>query len=362
MFYSETKKMWIARVDDGTGKKKEISAKTQAALEKKLLAFNVTATNGRTFAECAEGWEKAHYPKIEEKTAISYKPHVKRAKDFFDGRYIKDITPDEIQAYVDDLVAHDMAKDTVRRGLVVVNRIFKWAITQPGSIVRFNPCACVEVPRGLKQTKREPPTEAQIAVIKPDCEMGLFAYFLLCTGLRPCELLALEWKDIDREKKEIHIRKSATYATNKAVVKNRTKSDAGMRIVPLLDALDAVLPTGKTGYVFGGSEPYDKNTLYREWTRWCSSIGLAEKEVTVHTAKNKHRYEKTVWKPLVTPYQFRHEFASMLEDEGVSEFDAQHVMGHSSIVITKDKYTHFREKKHKSEVAEKLNARFSGVE
>lgn len=50
----------------------------------------------------------------------------------------------------------------------------------------------------------------------------------------------------------------------------------------------------------------------------------------------------------------------MLEDEGVSEFDAQHVMGHSSITITKDKYTHFRDAKKlkNSGVKAKLDARF----
>lgn len=362
MFYSETKGAWIARITDNTGKKKEISAKTQKELEKKLLAYNIKATTGRTFEECADGWENAHYSKIEDTTAQAYKAHVERAKEFFAGRYIKDITPDEVQAYVDSLVEKDFAKDTVRRGLVVVNKIFKWAITQPGAIIRFNPCACVEIPRGLKQTQREPPTQEQIAAITPETEMGLFAYFLLCTGLRPGELLALRWEDIDREDKSIRINKNATYANNNAVVKDRTKTKSGMRTVPLLDALDEVLPNKNKGYVFGGDKPLDKNTFYREWTKWCESIGLAEVTLEKHyNRNNKHEYTKRIVKPLVTPYQFRHEFASMLEDEGVSEFDAQHIMGHSSIKITKDKYTHFREKKNKNlDAREKLNKRMSG--
>ena len=364
MFYSEKKKCWIERLSLPDGSKKEISAKTQNALAKKLTAFNTETANGKLFSAYADAWEESRENKIEEKTAQSYAPHVKRAKEYFAGKNIQDITPDEVQAYVDYIVELNFAKDTVRRALVVVNKIFKYAITRPGSGLRFNPCAAVEIPRGLRQTQREPPEPEQIAKVTADTEIGLFAYFLLCTGLRPGELLALRWEDIDRNEKTITVQKAATYASNKAVVKSRTKTAAGMRTVPLLDVLDEALPKSGTGYVFGGDTPYDKVTFYREWTRWCESVGLAEVTIETHTnPNNKHTYKKRIVKPLVTPYQFRHEFASMLEDEGVSEFDAQHIMGHSSIQITKDKYTQFRAKKNKSlDAREKLNKRFNGEE
>lgn len=362
MFYSESKQCWIERVDLPTGKKKELSAKTPNELAKKLAKFNVQAENGRTFAECADSWEEVHAGKIGEKTAQSYAPHVRRAKEFFEGRFIKDITPDEVQAYIDSLAEMDMAKDTVHRALVVINKIFKWAITQPGSLIRINPCSAVEMPRGLKQTRREPPAPEQIIKVTPDSEMGLFAFFLLWTGLRPGELLGLQWEDIDRENKLIRIHQVATYANNKAEVKYRTKTEAGIRTVPLLDVLDEVLPNKKAGYVFGGKEPLSKTMFRKRWLAWCREVGLAECTVEEHYGANGHKYKKTIWKPKVTAYQFRHEYASMLEDEGVSEFDAQHVMGHSSIVITKDIYTQFRERKQMKEstVAQKLNARASG--
>lgn len=359
MFYSEAKGCWIERITLPNGRKKELTAKTQSELAKKLVAYNVQAESGRTFTECADKWEAAHSAKLEAKTAQSYAPHVRRAKEFFEGRLIKDIAPDEVQSYIDSLAENGMAKDTVHRALVVINKIFKWAITQPGSIIRINPCSAVEMPRGLKQTRREPPTEAQIVKVTPDSEMGLFAYFLLWTGLRPGELLGLRWEDIDREKKTISIRQVATYANNKAVVKPRAKTSAGIRTVPLLDVLDEALPRNQTGYVFGGDAPLTSTMFRKRWLAWCREVGLADCIVETHYGKNKHKYTRTIWKPKVTAYQFRHEYASMLEDENVSEFDAQHVMGHSSIVITKDIYTQFREKKQlqNSSVAAKLNAR-----
>ena len=360
MFWSESMQLWVERIPQKGKAPKQITGKTQKILKAKIKAFEAEQHKGVLFADAADAWENAHDAKVEETTANSYAPHVRRAKEFFEGEYIKDITPDEVQAYVDYLVSLDYAKDTVRRGLVVVNKIFKHAITQPGSEIRYNPCSAVEIPRGLKQTRREPPTEEQLKRVHPDPEKGLIAWFLLCTGLRPSEMLALRWDDIDFDAMEITINKAATYPTGRAKVKDRTKTAAGMRKVPLLNALADVLPRGKKGYVFGGAKPLDKQQFYRQWTDWCKDVGLAEEIVEKHRAANNHEYTKHRWKPLVTPYQFRHEYASMLEDENVSEFDAQHVMGHSSITITKDKYTHFRDAKKlkNSGVKAKLDARF----
>ena len=355
MFYKESRALWVERITGADGKTHEISAKTKAELKKKLYTRKEKEENGATFAEIADAWEAFHYGKIEPTTADAYKPHVARARDYFGTSYIKDITPDRVQAYIDDLAAQSFGKDTVRRAKTILNKIFKFAIVQPGALIKYNPCAAVDVPRGLKKERREPPEEDQLKKIKPDCEMGLFAYFMLYTGLRDGELLALRWEDIDRENKLIHVRRVATYHTNKAEVKERAKTAAGLRDVPLLDNLLAVLPEGKTGYVFGGEKPLEKQTLYRHWLAWLKEIGEVEEEAVTHTADNGRTYTRVKYKPKLTPYQFRHQYATMLEEAGVSEYDAKEVMGHSSIVVTKDIYTHIKSKKHKTELADKLN-------
>lgn len=365
MFYSAKKDLWIERVEVSGGKTRELSARTKNALARKLTAFRADIKNGPKFSDVADEWFEHHEMRLEPTTAQAYKPHMERAKKFFSDQYIKDITPDEVQGFIDYLVERDFAKDTVRRGRVVVNKIFKYAITKPDSVIRFNPCDAVEVPRGLKQTKREPPTESQLAKVSfdPQTEGGLFALFLLCTGLRPGELLALQWDDIDRVNKIITVHEAAQYASNKARIKESTKTAAGMRTVPLLDVLNDALPEGKHGFVFGGSAPWTHSEERRIWSEWCAENGMAERVTTVYKRPDGSDYKKAVWKPKVTPYQFRHEYASMLEDESVSEFAAQHVMGHASIITTKDKYTQFRQKKgHENEVADKLNARFAKVD
>lgn len=356
MFFSKSKGLWIERVIGEDGKTHEVSAKTKSELAKKLYAHQVKVDNGPLFSEIADAWEEFHARKIEPTTAAAYAPHVARAKDFFDGEYIKDITPDRLQAFIDAQAERGYSKDTVRRSKTVLSKLFKYAMVQPGSKVKFNPCAAVDVPRGLSKTRREPPEENQLAKIKPDCEMGLFAYFIFYTGLRDGELLALRWEDIDTNNKIIHVRRVATYATNKPVIKERAKTAAGLRDVPLLDNLLAVLPDQRRGYVFGGDAPLTKTQLRKRWLSWCRSIGEAEAEEYSHTGSNGHTYTRVKYSPKITPYQLRHEYATLLEAAGVSEFDAKSAMGHSSIVVTKDIYTHIQARKHKSELADKLNA------
>jgi integrase len=65
-------------------------------------------------------------------------------------------------------------------------------------------------------------------------------------------------------------------------------------------------------------------------------------------------------RPTVSPHQFRHAYATMLFEADIPEMDAKDVMGHSSIQVPRDVYTHIREKR-RAESAGKLNAYLNGT-
>jgi integrase len=298
-------------------------------------------------------WQEYHSQKVQYKAAEVYRAPLRRAQEHFGDTLAKDITPAQINAFIVSIADRGYAKRTVQVHLNMLNMIFDFAIVQPGSPVTINPCTAVRIPSGLSQKRRLPPSDEQLTKITPDAEFGLFAFFLMYTGLRRGELLALRWEDIDRENKLIYVNKSLSYENNKPVIKS-TKTEAGNRVVDLLDVLDAVLPHETTGYVFGGDEPLTNIMFRKRWEAFCRDVGLAEKIEESHTAANKHVYTTTTWKPLVTPHQFRHAYASMLDDAGIDESTAKVLLGHSSIVVTKDIYTHLREAK-KSRAGTALN-------
>ena len=62
---------------------------------------------------------------------------------------------------------------------------------------------------------------------------------------------------------------------------------------------------------------------------------------------------------MITPHQLRHAFATILFDAGIDVKVAQELLGHSSIQVTRDIYTHIRKGRMES-TAETLNNYLSG--
>lgn len=335
------------------GKRKYFYGLTKSEVYAKMQAWEEKQKNGFTFMEISDKWQDYHSQKVQYKAAEVYRAPLRRAQEHFGDTLAKDITPAQINAFVVSMADRGYAKRTVQIHLNMLNMIFDFAIVQPGSPVTINPCAAVRIPSGLSQKRRLPPSDEQLAKITPDAEFGLFAFFLMYTGLRRGELLALRWEDIDRDKKLIYVNKSLSYENNKPVIKS-TKTEAGNRVVDLLDILDEVLPHETKGYVFGGDKPLTGIMFRKRWIAFCRDVGLAEKIEETHKGKNGREYTTTTWKPLVTPHQFRHAYASMLDDAGIDESTAKVLLGHSSIVVTKDIYTHLREAK-KSRAGAALN-------
>ena len=104
--------------------------------------------------------------------------------------------------------------------------------------------------------------------------------------------MALQYKDIDRENKTIHITKSVYHERNQPKIKE-PKTEAGKRVIILFDALEKILPTGPPdAYVFadenGGLYTNSNFGLCRN--EYCASIGLADKKSTrTSTAGNTRK-------------------------------------------------------------------------
>lgn len=70
--------------------------------------------------------------------------------------------------------------------------------------------------------------------------MGVAAMIMLYAGLRIGEVLALEWNDIDFEKRTINVSKARIVFKNRPIIKS-PKTKAGIRIIPIPEILFEVL-------------------------------------------------------------------------------------------------------------------------
>lgn len=299
-------------------------------LVEKIKAFENAAAEAEKvyFKRVAEEWQDEHFAAVEGGTRISYTPAYNRAVEAFGAQEIKDIQPLDIKRMLERLAKQKYSAQTVRVQRIVLNLIFKYAVLN--SYTDINPVSAVSVPRSLPKAKRELPDESDIQTVmeSADCTFGMFAYLILFTGCRRGEALALQWRDIDFQNKVIHIYKSVNYSgdnQNVPVLSMHPKTDAGIRDVAMLACVEerlSVMAKGKpdTDFLFGGDKPLTKSAFRRKWQAYQKETGID-----------------------FTPHQLRHAYATLLYDAGIDEKVAQGLMGHSTIALTRDIYTHVRQ-------------------
>ena len=143
------------------------------------------------------------------------------------------------------------------------------------------------------------------------------------TGLRRGELQALSWESIDLNKGVLRVEHS--WDRVEGLV--QPKSRSGERTVPIPTSLREELKahlerqgTGGAGFVFSvdGTRPFDPPNAIRTARRTWARAGLAP--MGFHRA--------------------RHAYASFMIAAGVNAKALSTYMGHSSIVVTIDRYGH----------------------
>lgn len=319
----------------GMAKPKYFYGKTQKEVKQKMAEWKQEQTAGKLFSAAADAWAEYHAQIVSHNGAIVYNAPLKQAKDHFSGRFVHDIGPNEINAYIIWVAGRGYARRTVQVHLDMLNMIYNYAIIQRWC--ENNPCTAVKLPGGLPKGKRELPSDEELSAVKRgvELEFGLFPFMLLHTGMRRGELLALRWEDIDYLHRIIYVNKAIYFDGNTPCVKP-PKTEAGNRTVMILDELMNVLPGPGVGYVFGGEKPLTLSAFLTRWKNWCRAAGVK-----------------------ITPHQLRHAFATVLFDAGIDVKDAQDILGHASMTVTRDIYTHIR-KQRREETARRVNAFLSG--
>jgi integrase len=135
------------------------------------------------------------------------------------------------------------------------------------------------------------------------------------TGMRLGELMALRWEDVDLIHRTILVKSSEGFVT-----KNKKK-----RIIPINTALAATLHRRRTG------NPVDK-VFQGEGRRFNAEVVSKGFKNLVRLAGLDERLHF---------HSIRHTFASWLVQDGVSLYEVQKLLGHSSVVVTQV-YSHLQ--------------------
>lgn len=261
---------------------------------------------------------------------------------------VTDVKPAVLQKIINGIHKAGYSRSIITSVQTIIKGMFLQALRD--GIIINDPAKNLTLPK-FRQTAK-----AERRVMSKE-EMDIFlqyakdsAYYdyyrlALCTGLRINEAFALQWDDIDWKRKMICIRGTLVYESGQGVRKDSTKTVAGFREIPMIDASECLLKIlrkkrARTRILLGQN--------------WKERAGL--EDLVLFNAFGGSLCDTNVRKDInrivmrinhdgikfehVTPHTFRHTFATRGLEAGIPLKVMQTILGHSSLSMTADLYSH----------------------
>lgn len=271
-----------------------------------------------------------------------------QVKKYFGKKQFSSIKKSDIDDMLIDLCNKGYSYSTVKKAFEILSGCFRYYIERED--VTNDPTKFVKVPSVNKRPKGEIAFYDEDELRKiyetatkkysngvPIFRQGWAIVLLGNTGLRLGELCGLTWDNVDFKRKHIIIkgnrvrvrdREEGAKTRNKIVDQKVTKTQSGVRTVPLNDMAFMAISElhdikGESDYVLSskyGNPTYPK-VLDTTFRRILKAAGIPQEKIYgVHS--------------------LRHSFATSLIRSGVSPKTVSRLLGHSDINITLQTYVH----------------------
>ncbi len=249
------------------------------------------------------------------------------------SRRVRDVSPNVVRDFRAKLEASGVGRDSVRKSLVVLQAMFRYAEGSDEWGVRRNPVKGAEKPSAKRQRSVVCLAPSEVEAIRSAllgrgrqwaaALVSVIAY----AGLRaPEEVLALEWRHVGRRTIVVEQRND-----NGAIVSGQKVKSIGPRSVDLVGPLRRELdewrmaagrpPPRTLVFPRGDGEPWRRH----DWNNWRRRMW--------HGAREEAGIES------LPPYDLRHAFASLHIRAGTSLPELAEMLGHSP-QMTLSTYTH----------------------
>lgn len=273
-------------------------------------------------------------------TYTSYKKYYDcTIKSRLGGKYIADIRGEHIQKLYNDLSKEEYALSSIKVISAVLNGCMQQAMRN--GLIERNPVRLAELPRQEEKKGRKAMTKEEQKLFmeysKDSYLYNLFAV-MLRTGMRSGEIRGLKYTDIDKKKNVIHVQRTLKYIEGKGYMEDTPKTRTSKRDIPMTADILELLEVQKRywglkvtkidGYLFcnENGDPLSRERLQGEIDRIIKQIREAG-----------YDFER------ITPHVFRHTFATRAIEAGMSPQVLKTILGHSSLAMTMDLYSHVME-------------------
>ena len=336
--------LWVARIDIGTdtnGKRqrKAVYGKTKKECAEKLTKLasqkldGILIDTGRmTVADLLDRW-------LNDSARVTCAPGTYEGYRFLVEKHLKPrigslklatLKPLHVQSLLSTMEREEIGARTRQYAYATLHRAF--VVAMRWNLAARNPCQGCDPPK-VTRRKIAPLDAAQsIELLKASEGHRFHALFVLAitTGMRQGELFGLQWSDVDLERGTVSVQHSLEEINGKLRLK-APKSDSGRRLIALPEMATAALWGHKAKQLAEGlaASPYVFPDTEGGPLRKCN-------------------FHRKVWEPLRKAanagkthfHDLRHSSATMMLAEGVHPKVVQERLGHSTISMTMDIYSH----------------------
>ncbi len=340
------KKYWVAQITVGrdfkTGKlkRKSFYAKTKKEVAEKMIKARYELNNGCyiepssiTVDRWAMYWlDNFKKPEIQDSTYERYKNLVETriAKPFYNIK-LKDLTAFMIQEYINSLCEENLRQRYIKNICKKLSAILNKA--EELELIKKNPCKNMVIPK-LDNSKAmnvftRQEQERFVKICFEKFEYGRIFIFLIGTGCRVGEALALTWDDIDFNYDFISINKTAAEVYGDSVIHKKTKTASGRRKLPISPTIKDILERIKK------EDDKNKNKLRLVFTSCDYKIIKA----SLLRSKIKE-YCEFAGVSRINIHALRHTFATRAIEQDINVKVLSEILGHKDISVTLNTYAH----------------------
>lgn len=322
-------------------------------------------------------WVKEYRENIvRESTLISYKHYYRHIGEMIGKMKVQAVYPQHVQKILNKMRSEGYSAGYIGKVRALMNLIFKQALLN--GIIIANPVERTAPPKkeyAENVHKRALTEQEQRRFLEyAEKEMPFYAdiFFIgFSTGMRIGEITALEWGDIDFANMEIHINGTMVNIAGEKLRKGSPKTAKSRRTVPMLPEIGRRVKRHKVeqaklrmklGDKWSPEEGL-KNLAFTSpfgkplWRAQISKIIRtlidrmnAEEEKAAgkwHREPDKMEY--------FCPHAMRHTFATRALERGIPPKVVQSYLGHSTIDVTMNIYTHVTAELEKEEIKKIAN-------
>lgn len=237
------------------------------------------------------------------------------------------------------------------RILATLRNAYNVALKRPG-MIDWNPCLAVELPPETRDPARvwSPEQVVQFLEHTQHDRLGLLYRIILLRGPRRGEALGLLRTDLAKDPRRAPIRQAILQIAGK-IVWDTPKTQAGVRVVSLdtgtAELVPAHLTMLKREKLAAGEAYQDLGLMF------CREDGTPLSPDSV--SKYFKRLAAAAGVPVIRLHEARHTAATLALEAGIDRKIVSTQLGHSTVRITEDLYTHVRQAVHDEAAETVLN-------